>query len=306
MWKKILSSKLLRAVFSAALIYFAFRKINVVHLLGELAMVPKWFVVTLILFNAVVSFIGGIRWSVLVLEKPKFRDIWNFTRATYMGGFYALFFPTAVAGDLLKWLPLLEKYRHLSKAKIAGSVLIDRVIGFTAFATVGFMALVAGKLFKYQFPDALFWLFSGMLAAVIVFYILVFTVDFDKLIGRIPKLNKLLEIIDLLKGENKKRILVCYGISLISEPVWMLPVWFISLIFHVGFSLLQVYIFLPVISLILVLPISVAGFGARENLYLLFFSQLGFADEKILLVSTFGGIMGIIYSLIGGLLTFIH
>jgi uncharacterized membrane protein YbhN (UPF0104 family) len=296
----------LRAVLSVALIYFAFRKINVMHLLGELAMVPKWFVVALICFNAVVAFIGGLRWSVLVLKKPTFRDVWNFTKATYMGGFYALFFPTAVAGDLLKWLPLLEKYRHLSKAKIAGSVLIDRVIGFTAFTTVGFVALVAGRLLKYQFPDVLLLLFSGLLLAVIVFYILVFTVDFDKLIGQRPKFRKVLEIIDLLKKENKKRIIICYGISLISEPVWMLPTWFISSIFHVGISLLQVYIFIPVISLILVLPISVAGFGARENLYLFFFSALGFADEKILLVSTFGGIIGILNSLVGGLMTLIH
>jgi len=269
-------------------------------------MVPIWFVVALILFNAIVAFIGGLRWSVLVLEKPKFRDVWNFTRATYLGGFYAIFFPTAVAGDLLKWLPLLEKYKHLSKAKIAASVLVDRVTGFTAFTTVGFIALLTGRLFKYQFPLALLWLFSGLLLVVITFYVLVFTVDFDKLIGRFPKLHKILEIIDLLKSENKKRILICYAISLFSEPIWMLPVWFISLIFHVGISLLQVYIFIPVMSLILVLPISVAGFGARENLYLLFFSALGFADEKVLLVSTFSGIMGILNALVGGLMTLIH
>lgn len=304
--KKILNSKVLRAIFSIVLIYFAFRKINVIHLLGELTLVPKWFVAVLIVYNALISFIGGIRWSVLVIDKPKIRDFWNFTKATYMGGFYAIFFPTAVAGDLLKWLPLLEKYPHLSKAKMAGSVLIDRVIGFTAFTTVAFIALITGKLLHYQFPNALLWLFSGLLLAVIVFYILVFTIDFDKLIGSRPKLKKFLEVIDLLKSENKKRILICYGISLISEPIWMLPVWFVSLIFHVGFGLLQVYLYLPVISLILVLPISVAGFGARENLYLFFFSQLGFADEKILLVSTFVGLMGVVNSLIGGLMTLIR
>lgn len=306
MFKKILNSKLLRAVFSIVLIYFAFRKINVIHLLGELSMVPKWFVVAMIIFNVMVSFIGGIRWSVLVLEKPKLRDFWNFTRATYMGGFYALFFPTAVAGDLIKWLPLLEKYKELSKTKLAGSVLVDRVIGFSAFTTIGFIALVSGKLLHYQFPDVLLWFFSGLLVGVVVFYVLVFTIDFDKLIGRMPKLKRVLEVVDLLKSENKKRILICYGISLVSEPIWMLPVWFISQIFHVGFSLLQIYIFLPVISLILVLPISMAGFGARENLYLFFFSKLGFADEKILLVSTFGGLIGVLNSLIGGLFTLIH
>jgi uncharacterized membrane protein YbhN (UPF0104 family) len=163
-----------------------------------------------------------------------------------------------------------------------------------------------GKLLNYQFPMILLWLFTGLLLGVALFYMLVFTVDFDRLFSRVKKLKKVLEVVDLLKSENKKRILTCYVISLVLEPVWMLPVWFISLVFHAGISLLQVYIFLPVISLILVLPISIAGFGARENLYLLFFSQLGLADEKILLVSTFSGIIGIIGSLIGGLITLIH
>ena len=306
MLKKLLSSKLLRAILSIALIYFAFRKVNAVHLLAELSMVPKWFVVMLIFYNFIVSFSGGLRWSILVLKKPTLRDIWNFTRATYIGGFYALFFPTAVAGDLLKWLPLLEKYKHLSKAKIAGSVLVDRVIGFSAFTTVGFIALMTGKLLNYQFPVILLWLFSGLLFGVVVFYILVFTVDFEKLFGKVAILRRVLEIIDLLKSENKKRILLCFLISLILEPIWMLPIWFISLIFHAGIGLLQVYIFLPIISLILILPISVAGFGARENLYLFFFSQLGIADERILLVSTFGGLIAIFSSLIGGLMTLIR
>ena len=306
MLKKILTSKLLRAVFSVALIYFAFRKINVLHLLAELTLVPKWFVLAMILYSFLISITGGIRWSVLVLGKPKWRDVWNFTRANYLGGFYALFFPTAVAGDLLKWLPLMSRYKHLTKTKLAGSVLIDRVVGFSAFTLMGFIALLLGFIYRYQFPLVLLWLFGGLTIGVIVFYILVFTVDFDKLIGRMPKLKKILEIIDLLKNENKQRILVCFGISLISEPIWLISTWFYSLIFHVGISLLQVYIFMPIISLILVLPISVAGFGARENLFLLFFSQLGFADERILLVSTFSGLMGVLVSLIGGLLTFIH
>jgi len=53
----------------------------------------------------------------------------------------------------------------------------------------------------------------------------------------------------------------------------------------------------------LLLPISVAGFGAREQLYLFFFLKVGGIAEGILLTSTFSGILGIITALIGGLIT---
>lgn len=310
MLKKILSSKILRLVLSIGLIYWAFSRVDVGSLLGELSSVPPWFVAAMIFYSAISMFIGGIRWAVLLIEKPGWKDFWNFTRATYLGGFYSLFFPTMVAGDMIKWLSLTKKYPELSKTKLAASALIDRVIGFSAFTLVGFVALVVGKTLNYQFPDMLWWLFSGLAVGVISFYVLVFTIDFDKFFrkwsDKYRLVAKLLEIVYLLKNENKKRILACFAISILAEPVWMLPTWFYSLIFGVGISIVQVYLFVPIISLILVLPISVAGFGARENLFLYFFGQLGFADEKILLVSTFGGIIGVLNALLGGLLLLVR
>ena len=306
MLKKLLNSKWLRILFSLVLIYFAFRKVKIVNILAEMALVPKWFVVAMVVYLVVAMIIGGVRWTMLLIEKPKMADFWNFTRASYLGAFYSLFFPTMVAGDVLKWIPLLEKYPELSKTRLASSVLIDRVIGLSAFALMGWLSLAIGKRLNYQFPDYLWWLFSLLALGVAVFYVMVYTIDFDKIFGKLAKkfgiVNKLLEVVYLLKNENKKRIFYCFLLSIVVEPIWILPVWFYSLIFGVGISLLQVYIFVPVINLILVLPISVAGFGARENMFLFFFSQLGFVDEKVLLISTFAGLMNVVNSLIGGLL----
>lgn len=287
---------------SAVLIYFAFRRVDIVHLLGEIRTVPWWVVLLLFVYMAASMFLGGWRWAVLLLGKASKKDVLAFTGATYAGSFYSLFFPSSVGGDLLKWTTLMKKYPDISKLKLAGTALIDRVIGFSAFAVAAMIALVAGKIMYYQFPDVIFWLFLGINVALIFFYLLVFALDFEKIFGKYKILRRLLEIVDLLKSSNKKRIISCFFISLISEPVWMLMTWFSSLVFGVGINLLQVFIFMPIISLILVLPISWAGFGARENLFLLFFGQLGFPTEKLLLVSAFNGIMGVLNALLGGLM----
>ena len=286
--KKLISSKIFRVIVSVVLIYFAFRRVHIGKLWAGMQMVSWWMVLLLLVYLTVLMFIGGVRWAYLVLPNPKLKDFLLFTKAVYTGGFYGLFFPSAIGGDVLKWLPLVEKYPELSKATLAGSVLI---------------ALLVGRWLKYPFPDPLLWLFAGLTFGVLVFYVLVFTIDFDKIFGRFKWLSFVLEVVDLLKNEKKMRILVCLGISVVCEPLWLLPNYFYSLIFGAGATLLNVFIFMPVISLILVLPISVAGFGARENLFLLFFSQLGIADEKILLMSTFNGIMLVLNALIGGLTT---
>lgn len=300
--KNILGSKWFQLAFSALLIYVAFRKVNVVQLFNEIQQAPWWVVIALLGYFGISMIIGGFRWSVLVLDKVKFSDVLSFTRATYAGSFYSLFFPSSVGGDLLKWTALLKKYPHISKLKLAGSVLIDRVIGFSAFSVMAIIALSVGKILKYQFPEILFWTFLGINIGLIIFYILVFSLDFEKIFGRFKFLSKLLEIVDLLKNSNKKRILICFLISLFAEPVWMMMTWFSSLTFKANIKLLHVFIFMPIISLILVLPISWAGFGARENLFLVFFGQLGIPVEKLLLVSAFAGIMGILNALLGGLI----
>lgn len=305
--KNILSSRWFQLGFSALLIFVAFRKINIAKLFNEVQQVPWWVVVALLAYMAISMIVGGLRWSVLVFEKVTFKDVLAFTRATYAGCFYSLFFPSSVGGDLLKWTSLLKKYPHISKFKLAGTALIDRVIGFSAFAIVAMIALIVGKLLKYQFPDILFWLFLGISLALIVFYVLVFNLDFEKILSLAKHLwfskylNKLFEIIDLLKRGNKKRILICFLISIIAEPTWIMMTWFTSLAVGARLKILEVFIFMPIISLILVLPISWAGFGARENLFLLFFSQLGVSPEKLILISAFGGVLGILNSLLGGL-----
>lgn len=300
--KKILTSPWTRGGFSVILIYFAFRKIDVLGLLGEISKVPLWLTLGLLAYMVFTTIIGVVRWCILIIEKPSLGDVFNFARAAYIGAFYGLFFPSAVGGDLVKWLPLLKKYPQLSKTRLVSSILVDRIIGFSAFVVMAFFSIVLGKFLRFQFPDYLFWLFFGLFLTMILFYIVVFSLDFEKIFGRFKLLRKLLEIVDLLKSENKSRIMKCFLISIIAEPIWILPNWFYSLVFDAGLSLLSVYVFMPVISLILVLPVSVAGFGAREQLYLYFFTQLGLVPEKVLLVSTFSGVLGVLNSLLGGLL----
>ena len=302
MVKKVLGSKALRLVFSVTLLYFAFRKIDMGLLLVDLTKVPIWFVVAMVAYMFLGILMGAVRWSWLLLEKPRWRDFLFFTKVNYIGGFYSLFLSSALGGDLFKWLHLKKRYKDLTKTQLASSVVIDRVIGLSAFAVVAFCMMILGRLTGFVFPEFLFWFFMALSGGVVIFYGLVFWFDFDKYFSRYKILRRVLQVMEILKKGNKKRIVMALGISVIGQILWTLPIWFYSLIFGAGMSLLSVYVLVPIINLILVLPISVAGFGAREQLFVYFFAPLGIAEEKILLVSTFGGVMGILNALLGGLL----
>lgn len=307
MIKKILTSRWLRLILSVVLVYLAFRKVDVWQLLMELKKVPWWFVVAYIVYNFLVSIVGTYRWSLLLFGRPQWREVWILAKASYLAGFYALFLPSGMAGDLIKWIPLQKKYPELSKAKLFSSVVTDRIVGFTAYILVALMATLIGLALRFIFPIYLLWLFGGLFVGVVVFYAVVFLFNVENVILkiRIWKISRLVEIVNILKETDKRKLFKCFLISMIGEFVWILPVWFIGLMFDSGISLLSVYIFMPVIGLVLTLPISVAGFGAREQLYLYFFGQIGLAPEKILLVSAFGGVLGVVSAMIGGVIALI-
>ncbi len=304
MWKKILTSKITRYLFSIILLFFAFQKVNVVALGKDIISVPWWVIPALLLYLFPIMLASGWRWAILVLDKVTFKDILAFTKAVYLGGFYGLFFPTPFAGDLIKWTTLLKKYPDISKTRFVGSVLLDRVIGFTALCFVALVSLVVGWFYGYTFPSYLWMVFILLNMGLVVFYVLAFLIDFENIINKFKKFEKLAEIVGLLRRASKMDLIWVFVLCLVSEPLWMATTWIIALIFGLDLKLLDVLIFMPIIALILVLPISVAGFGARETLFVYFFSTLGLPADKILVVSTFNGILGILSSLIGGVLTF--
>ncbi len=304
MLKKIINSKLLKFVFSAVLIYFAFKKVNVLELFNKIKLIPFWFVIVNILLSFLIVVIVSGRWSLLLFSKIKIKTILTFTRASFLASFYSLVFPTAIAGDILKWLVIDGKYPNIPKTKVLASVVLDRFIGFSMFMFLGLISAIVGKKMGLIIPDYVFYLLIILTAICILSYIIISFFDISKITQKIKFLQKFSDAFDLLKGKNRGQIFKCLLISAISESFWILQMWFVGWKFGTNLGLLPVFVFIPIISMILVLPISIGGFGAREQLYLFFFSQVGSSNESILLMSTFLGILGIINALFGGVFMF--
>lgn len=303
-FKKIFKSRLFRLVFSVVLIYFAFKKVNVIELFREIKNVPFWFVFANIFFSFLIVTLISTRWSLLLFSKIKIKTILTFTRANFLATFYSLFFSTAVVGEVAKWIVIDGEYPKITKTKILGSVVLDRFIGFSIFMILGLMSAMVGRSSGLIIPEAVFYvLIIGCLACFVVYFIIYFF-DASKILPKFTLLHKLDDAFELFRGKNRMQIIKCLLMSILSELSYILQIWFVARQFGVNLSLLAVFVFVPIISLILVLPISIGGFGAREQLYLFFFSQFGSSNESILLMSAFLGILGVINSLFGGVLLF--
>jgi len=171
-----------------------------------------------------------------------------------------------------------------------------------------FLALLSAILSRKKgliIPDYIFYLLVILTIICLLIYLIIYFFDVSKLFPKITFLHKLDNAFDALTNENKKQIIKCLLISLASETIWILQAWFVSWKFGVGLNIFSIFTFMTIISIILVLPISIGGFGAREQLFLFFFSQIGSSNESILLMSAFLGILGIFNALFGGILSFL-
>lgn len=300
MLKKIFGSKVFRFCFSLILIYFAFRKVDLNSLLRQLIGVKAWFLVLNILISFLLVSLISYRWALLLIKRPTLKDVMVFTKSSFAASFYGLFFPTSAAGDILKWIIIDEKYPEIPKTKLLGSIVLDRFIGLTMFVFAGASMLILARFNGTTIPWLIELIFAGLTIGCILFYVALVFFDLTK-IWKIKWLSKFQSVSELVGKSNVGQIFRGVTVSLLSEVFWIFQMWFISWYFGAGLSVMSIFIYLPIISMILILPISFAGFGAREQLYLFFFTALANSPESILLTSTFAGMLGIFNSLFGGL-----
>ncbi len=298
---KAVYKTIFKLAISAVLFYFALRNVSLVELWKGLISAPVWLVLLNLFFILISTWLMAYRWALILLKKVTFKQSLLFLKCSYLASFYSLVFPTTLAGDALKWLPLNKIHGHLGKVKIASSVLVDKIVGASTFFPLAFLAVIVGRMLKIDIPEYMFWIFFAFFMGMVFFYLFVFFFNFEKIFGRFKFLNHLLNIFDILKKENKLLILKSFLLSIITQTIWLVPAWFNSRVFGANYSLIHIAVIYPIISLLLLLPISIGGWGARENLSLFLFSSLGYSPDKILLVSFFGGLMATISALLGGL-----
>ena len=111
-----------------------------------------------------------------------------------------------------------------------------------------------------------------------------------------------------LHGYNAAAVGKTLGVSLVFNITLITMNYLIGLSLGAKISIWYYFLFVPITSIVTLLPISFAGLGVREGAYVLFFTQAGMARETALSLSllvyvvsifTPGLIGGIIYVLKG-------
>ncbi len=292
---------LIRILMSAGLLYLSLRGIHFDALRARLDHFGfGWFVLAILvtLFQIVLS---AVRWREVTKRCDAPLDDARAIKFNMIGTFFNQTLPSSIGGDAMR-LWLLGRIAGWREATY--SVLVDRAIGLIALAVI----IVCSLPWSYPLITnregqvALVVIGSAALTASLGF-LLVGALSWPWLKGWWPlrHIHACGEIANKVLFNVKSGLTVA-ALSLAIHVLAVVIAWCCAMAIHASVSFWQVFLLIPPIMLITMLPISIAGWGVREASMTVAFGYAGLMTSEGTVVSILFGIVYFIVGAMGGLI----
>jgi uncharacterized membrane protein YbhN (UPF0104 family) len=260
----------------------------------------------LFLFNIVIR---AYRWYILL---HSLNEVPPFSRLLYLYfvGFFANnFIPTGFGGDVVKVVSLRQQYGRGTEA--LSSVVMERVTGLMGSSLIALAALAwnaSEHTADVDLPTGM-WIAIATVSVGIPlgFVFLRYTNPFSYLVDHFPSVSamplfgKFEELADTVKRYPMPALLGALLISLPFTLNLVLIQYLIARALGVDVPFAVFPLFVPIISLVNLLPFTFNGLGLREGLYVFLFVPVGVSPEEAIAMSLAFYFLRFATGIVGGL-----
>ena len=293
-----------RILVSAALLYFALRGIDFAEIQARLIQnSPSWFLgwtALSVLTILVQVFLGAMRWQEISLRCHAPLIVRQAFRYNMIGTFFNQTLPSTIGGDAVRlWLVS----RTAGWRAATYSVLVDRAIGLIALAIV----VVFSLPWSYQ----LIGNEKGRLALVLVDLAAVSAGLGFLLLGYLPWPwlktwwpTRHVYACSLVANQvifNYRSGPKIAALALSVHVLTVVSAWCAVRSISAPADFEQIFMLIPPIALITMLPISIAGWGVREATMMVAFGYAGLDQTDGTMVSLLSGTTAFVVGVLGGL-----
>lgn len=292
---------------SIVILLFLFRSVDKKVIFELIKNSNKFF-----LLFAFIVFLGNyllcfLRWEMLLqaakIDLPVKRVI-----AAFSGGiFFNLFLPSTVGGDFIRSIDLAS---HTQKPKeVIATVFLDRLSGFIGMVLVALFAVFFGfKLVQDKAVLIPLFIITGMLAFIllVLFNEFIF-IKINKLLHS-SSAGKIRETIKNIQQEiyyfrrHKSVIFKNLLLSLVIQLISPITFYLIGLSLGIKIKPIYFFVYLPIISAITMLPISIGGLGVRDATTIYFFAKAGVVKDLAFAASLINFFFILICGSLGGII----
>lgn len=257
-----------------------------------------WWLAGLVV-TLVVQAVAGIRWA--ALARPLGFDFPRrfFVRRFFEGMFFSLCLPSSIGGDAVKAVRIGSTTRLRLLA--ACSVLADRLTGVAALGVLVGTSVISQK-FNLGVPLVVA-VFVGLLTAALAAFWIGLSV-LDRVHAALPEGSSTRNFVGRLMPYRERPMLIAGALawSFIVQMGGALSVSLVARAVGVSQPLSVWFTVVPIVALVMVLPISIGGFGVRENSLEFLLRGYGVPSETGLAVALLWDMCIIIAGLVGGIL----
>ncbi len=251
--------------------------------------------------------ISAVRWRILIRAQEDDAPLLFLAKSYLVGSFFNNLLPTRIGGDAVRVWDGSRLSRSVVKS--FAIVLVERLTGIIVLL---FFALGAAALrleMAQSVPVIWVALISGGAGIILILlffspltlWILHFVPD-TKILGKIKqKIVSLRETILFYRGKKPQLTKAMFWALLLQVNV-ILHFFLIGKALKISINIIDYFVFIPLVLLIQLIPVTINGLGLREGAYLEIFKFYGIAGETalafsfidlafMLIVGTFGGII---------------
>ena len=217
-----------------------------------------------------------------------------------------MFLPTLIGGDIVRGYAIY-RITQGHDASIA-SILADRLSGFAALVGI---ALIALGLAYGQIRDPQV---AGMILAVAAaFTVMIAVLLHDRMKERASgllriigltrfqaKLHGMVEALQRYRG-HRRALGQAIALSVLLQALIIVTYYLIGAGLNLGVPIAYFFLYVPLITFVAMLPVSVAGLGVREGGVVYFFARVGVDAATALTMSLVWFSLTLIVSGLGGL-----
>ena len=282
---------LIRAGITLGLLVFLAYQMDLSQLWVILVSASPWLVLLGTLIHLLIVLLSVVRWRSILVNFDIHIDYSPLAKIKFVGTFFNLFLLSGIGGDFFRAY-------YLSKRKARGmsttltTTVLERSAGLCAL-------LVIGTLFA-AFEDLrvegvrLFYVFLVLITLYLLGNLMLFHAWIHRKISAFLKKRNLEQIeakmelvysgLNALRG-NIRSIVVVFLLSLLIQFLTVVMVWVAALAIDIEAPFRIFMIFVPLINLSMMVPLTINGIGLRESLFYLLFSQIGLPVETAVSLS---------------------
>lgn len=294
-----------KIVVSIVLLAFIFSTIDLQVMVTVLSGAsPAWLVAALIMM-----FIGVVvrswRWQILLKAIGESIPLGELTAIYFIGFLFNNLLPSGLGGDAMR---MVELNRHTQRGSDAvTSVVVDRFLGLFALQAIALIALLVSW---GAVPDAVaYFTIAIFLGGLIGGFLLINQPLYLKLRQKLSLFRRLTDvkfignIFESFQRYPLSALGRSYLVAFLFNLIHIAMYAFIGFSLRAPINLVQYAVIVPITSLLLIVPISFAGLGVREEAFRQLYGQIGVTPEVAVAMSLLVYFIGnICTGLVGGVI----